>query len=143
MYSPGCHGHLLPFSHPLPLSCCPQLSTYTPRPRAGNHRLGSSSCSAPAQPCDSPGISSGSAEQCSENNKLTLQRCFSRVFIQCQSEEQNSVQTTPQCLTHCCTEPQVESSQLWGEGEAIPLLCDWTKQDVEPVCTHTKESLLS
>lgn len=41
--------------HPLPLSCCSQLSTHTPQPRAGNHRLGSSSCSAPAQPCDRPG----------------------------------------------------------------------------------------
>lgn len=132
MFSPGCHGPLLPFSHDLPLSWCSQLS-----PRVRNHSLGSS---AVPQPSPVPVLASALPQLSSaRNNKLTLHRCFSRVFIQWQSEEQNSVQTTPQCHARCCTEPRVESSQLGEEGEAVPSLCHWTEQDEEPVCTHTHE----
>lgn len=31
VFSPGCHGCLLPFGHALPLSCCSQLSTHIPQ----------------------------------------------------------------------------------------------------------------
>ena len=43
-----------------------------------------------AQQYDASGLSSASGE---EKQKLALQRCFSRMFIQCHSEEQNLVQT--------------------------------------------------
>lgn len=74
---------------------------------------------APAVPQPSPVTALDSAlpqQSRAWKNKLRLQRCFSRVFIQCQSEEQNSVQTTPQCLAGCCTEPWVGEFTVGGGG---------------------------
>lgn len=106
---------LLPFGHP----CTSPVAHSSPSTLPSPGQVTTGWAAAPAVPQPSPVTALDSAlpqQSRAWKNKLTLQRCFSRVFIQCQSEEQNSVQTTPQCLAGCCTEPWVGEFTVGGGG---------------------------